>query len=302
MRKEVIKVPNADEKPVIGVIVKTFMRENSLINLLNSIYEHRPNLGIKIYIADDGPISNRKKRLYRNLIDKGNYVKVFSKQVGVGRARNHLLDESDEKYILRLDDDYQFCSETSIEKMKKVLDSVSSIGCISSIEKQIGVGKGVLDGDISPYQGDFDMRESEVVKKVKEPSKFDHCSVEGVRYSICDFTRNFLLCKRRVFNTVRWEENLTFAGEHIDFLLQLYKSNWKVAFTPDSIHVHNEKVDNPEYDEYLNKKWESGDGKSEHHKKDKILMEKWGIEKISVKYSPILGLKVLLSKLVSVLS
>lgn len=295
------KLPDADRSPVVAILIKTFMREESLKNLLFSIQKHRPRVGVRIYIADDGPVESSKKRIYKSLEQGGNYVKVFSEQVGVGRARNYLLEKTSEKYILRLDDDYQFCSQTSLGKMIKVLEGVDEIGCISSIEKQVGLGKGVLSGGISPYQGYFSVDEDTVLKRVKKPDEFEHSVVDGVRYSTCDFTRNFLLCKRKIFDSVKWEENLTFAGEHIDFLLQLHESEWNVAFTPDSVHIHNENIVNPEYNEYVLQKWKSGDGKRESDQKREILMRKWGVNSISVKYGPVLYLKVLAAKLLSLI-
>lgn len=272
------------KSPKVAILIKSFMRENSLINLLSSIYEHEQDVDIKVYVADSGPLSGKKKKVYEELRRDGHCVVQFAEGKSVTACRNEMISRIDEAYVLRLDDDYQFCAETNLGRMMCILDRKDEIGCVASIERQSGIGKGVFDGQISPYQGFFSFEGSTLTKHVKKPASFSYDSICGVRYATCDFTRNFLLCRMEVFDTVRWDERISFAGEHLDFMLQIYDSPWKIAFTPDVIHIHNESVENPRYDRYVQKKWETERGHSEVQTKEKVLRMKWGVENIEVSY------------------
>ncbi len=51
------------------------------------------------------------------------------------------------------------------------------------------------------------------------PRKFE--SYNGASYAKADYMRNLILLKREVFGSVRWNENLLFMGEHLDYFLEL---------------------------------------------------------------------------------
>jgi hypothetical protein len=73
---------------------------------------------------------------------------------------------------------------------------------------------------------------------------------------------------------IRWEERLKIHGEHVDFMLQIQAHpRWKLAFTPESIHLHGGRHPRHLPEEY----------KKIRYRRDEkwdVLREKWGIEQI----------------------
>lgn len=229
----------------IAVLIKTLGREDALLHCLRSVRDRLADQGIafRIYLADDGSVTDRKRREYGRLRDEGHVVLEFDRPVGASRARNELLDRTEaEPWILRMDDDFELTGETDLAAMRSVLEQVPELGAVADLERQVGHGKGVFSGQISDAQGFFERHGDLLVRRMLPPGAFEYERAGPLRYARCDFTRNLLLLRREVFETVRWEERLPFAGEHEDFLLQLHEAGWELAFTPDSIHRHREDL------------------------------------------------------------
>ncbi|MFO8054726.1 MAG: hypothetical protein R6U19_06130, partial [Bacteroidales bacterium] len=143
-------------------------------------------------------------------------------------------------YILRLDDDFHFSKETKISVMREILEDRPELGAIADIERQANDGKNLTSGEISSVQG-FLVFDDDVLCKLKVPvPNWLWMRADGHRFAIANFTRNFLLIRRKVFANVRWNDNLIFQREHIAFMMDLQYSGWLLAFTPDSIHYHTD--------------------------------------------------------------
>ena len=262
----------------IAVFIKTFMREETFFNCINSLMEHMSNnhISYRLYIADDGEISEKKKKLYENLRCKGHIILELPFNTGASKSRNLLLGElQDERYVLRMDDDFELTNETNIFAMKKILNKKPEIGVVAGLERQIGIGKSVFSKQISPYQGFFIKKGTKLVKKIVPLNKFDYFYVDGIKCAKCDFSRNMLLTKRDIFKEIKWEEKLKFSGEHFDFMLQIKYSPWDLVFTPFSIHLHREDIENTNKSIY-NKT------KIANIEKKIIYKKKWDIERTTI--------------------
>ena len=227
---------------MIAVIIKTHRRPWQITRCIESIYEHcdKP---YRIYIADDSPLQ-QPVDLYKDLESDGHDVYLFDSQISVTYARNYLVSQlQDESYVLRIDDDFLFSKETSLSKMVDVLESSTSIGAVSSFERQLGDGKGIRHEELSDKQGFF-FRDGRVLNKICVPVESVNwlLTENGVRYGYFDFTRNCLLIKREVFEQVKWREELFIQGEHSAFMLDLKRAGFLLAQTPDSIHCHDERL------------------------------------------------------------
>lgn len=220
------------------------MRDDILPALLDSIKLYA-DLPYRLYIADELPISSSKHNIYEQLTNEGHQVLLLDdeKPISVCTARNKLVSLlKSEKYVLRIDDDFHFTDKTKLSNLKRILDARPEIGAVSGVEIQGVDGKGILAGELSAQQGFFFYDESKQIL-FKEPVPVDkwHWRMQDeIRYAYADFTRNFLLIRRSVFNTVRWNEAIQLQGEHTDFMLRLKEKGWLLAFTPDSSHIHNE--------------------------------------------------------------
>ena len=264
----------------IAIIIKTYLREEVLFELIHSIKKYS-DLPYRLYIADESPISAKKLAFYEALTKEGHEFLLLDdeKPISVCYARNKLVSLlKDEKYVLRIDDDFHFSEHTKLANMKLILDSRPEIGAVSGLEVQGVDGKGIAAGEISAQQGYFFYDEQKkVIYKQPVPINMWHWRrVENIRYAYADFTRNFLLIRKEVFQSVQWNEALQLQGEHSDFMLQLKRSGWLLAFTPDSSHIHNEPPKAKVKKDYQSAR----NNELGKLKMDKVFQESWNIKAI----------------------
>jgi len=271
----------------VAILIKTLLKEKTIINCVKTIEKNLSDIDYRIYIADDGQISTIKKNLYKDLKKKGHKVLELPYNIGASASRNALLRElGEEKFVLRMDDDFHISEETNICDMINVLKEDKNIGAIADLERQIGHGKSVHSGRINPWQGFLLRQNNYLIKKMYPLRKYNFESIANIRVAKSDFTRNMLLIKREVFEDISWDENFPFANEHLDFLLQLKNSKWNVVFTPDSIHWHRDDLSQFDacdlFEEYKKMRI-SNSHKNKHYQ---YFLEKWKIRGVKIKRTP----------------
>lgn len=226
----------------IAIVISTFMRDKELQKLLSSIKSHLDPNWYRLYIADQGLYEKEKDELYNKLRQEGHFVTYFPFNCGLSYARNHLVSNIKEPYVLILDDDFEFTEDTRIDYFLDVLNS----------DPQIGVVGGNLSGR-NPY--DYHLILNKTTNKlyyIKFKNELLFKSTEmvtkqSVVYNLCDVVLNFALFKKEVFNNILWDEELKLS-EHTDFYLRLKKLNkWKIAHTNSVTINHPEKINSPEY-------------------------------------------------------
>lgn len=262
----------------IAIFIKSMFRDRVLLNCVRSLQKYCDDSKVRFYIANEGKVSNTKQNLFDKLESKGHKVLKLPMGTGASKARNIMLNRlNEEQYVLRMDDDFEFSEETSLEKMKEVLDNNKEIGAIADLERQMGIGKGAFSGEISEWQGDLKLRGSTLIKELKLVDDFDFEKTDDIKYALCDYSRNMLLIKRELFNDIKWDDSLKFGGEHEDFLLQIKQSRWRLAFTPDSVHLHRDDLNREEStSDYKEKKFENKDTTN-------LMKDKWDIKTIVIR-------------------
>lgn len=257
----------------IAIFIKTTPKRKSILWVLNSIFLKLDNY--RLYIADEEPVDDWKIDQYDRLRSEGHYIKVWENPVAVTVARNHLLSKlEDEKYILRLDDDFELGGEFNIDNLLTVLENNQDIHFCSNAQRQIDNGQSAGSGRKRFMSGHIIFREDRapLIKLVKDTSwKFQ--TVNNVQFAKADYMRNLILIKREVFDKVTWNENLTFTGEHADFYLSLKKAGYQGAFTPDSVHLHRDDLKSKCVDMKDERKWRNND---RENVKIKEYARKWG--------------------------
>ena len=230
------------EVPPVAIFIKTFNRPHQLTTTVTSIRKFC-TIPYRLYISDDGEIGPDIAALYSELDSQGHVIVRYNHHVNVTKARNDLVGRlQDEEFVLRLDDDFNFTDETNLEAMLRVIRARSEIGAISGLERQIGDGKKAVSGSLSIMQGHMLLDGGGLLKENVPHQNWLYFVSNGIRFAYANFTRNFLLIRRDVFRTVRWNESLVVQGEHTAFMLDLQRAGWALAFTPESIHVHNESA------------------------------------------------------------
>lgn len=241
-------------KKNVAVLIKTTPKRKSLLWVLNSIELSLKNY--RLYIADEKPIDSWKEDLYKKLEKEGHYIKIWNERKAVTKARNHLISQlQDEEYIMRIDDDFELGGEFNIECMLKILER-DDIDFCASIERQIGEGKGIASGKLRIESGLIKLRKNLPPQVLmKKDSSWDYINYKGVSFAKSDYMRNLIILKRHCFAKVRWNENLKFTGEHLDFYLTLKSMGFQGAFTPESIHLHRDDLKQVSIDVKKEKKW-----------------------------------------------
>ena len=104
---------------MVTVILKTFIRNKCLGDLLHSIREFYPK--IKIIVADDSP--DKFHEIAKTLTDtyKADYY-IMPEYKGWNSGRNLVLSQASTEYVLWVDDDFQFTKHTDLRLFLKFLE------------------------------------------------------------------------------------------------------------------------------------------------------------------------------------
>ncbi len=193
-------VQRRDSKIAIGI--KTFMREESLFKTLDSIEKYFP-YAYRLYIADDGTISDEKEYRYQQLEIQGHVVIRLPFNSGLSFGRNSIVQRVTEEYVLIMDDDIVLTDSESVEKMKQVLDSSDGIGlCAGMIYQENGEcfgGHAYSRGIMLDIDGSALFRRSSRGKLAK---------ANGILFNYADQVVNFFLAKRAIFKSVTWDNRI----------------------------------------------------------------------------------------------
>lgn len=217
---------------VFAVGIKTFLRERTFFKTLDAIEEHFP-YRYKLYIADDGSVTDEKARRYRELEKEGHQIIHLPFDSGISAGRNAIAKRMGEKYILMMDDDIRLANPESVKRMLSVLEKDESLGLVSGVlEHENGYPVG---GDEYCRGLRFEFRDKFLLRW---PANSAIHSVNGSSYRTADQVVNFFLARSELFYDILWDEKIKVEWEHIDFFLRLAKTRWKAAVCLDAKAIH----------------------------------------------------------------
>lgn len=223
---------------IFAIGIKTFLRERTLFKTLDAIEEYFP-YRYKLYIADDGTVTDGKASRYRELQKAGHQIIHLPFDCGISAGRNAIVKKVEEKYILIMDDDIKLTDSESIKRILSILEDDKSLGLVSGILEH-------ENGD--PYGGEnycrglrFELRDRFLLRW---PASSTICNVNGTSYRTADQVVNFFLARSKLFDDVLWDKKIKVGWEHIDFFLGLAKTRWKAAVCLDAKAIHSR----PEHD------------------------------------------------------
>lgn len=201
----------------IDFCITTFLRYDCLRVLLASI----KNSGYKnrIIVADQNrEIDWSVYNLYPDV-----EVLELPYDVGLSEARNHLIQAVTAPFMLLLEDDFEFTSQTKIEKMAHLMGVEPNIGVVGGQVRQLDI----------PIHFEW-------IPEVKDGILYhkpdgDHFNMwNDIKYKKTGAVLNFALMRREMLRTYYWDPRLKLR-EHADFYLRLAASEWQVLYTPDVI-------------------------------------------------------------------
>lgn len=216
----------------VSVGVKTFLRDNKFTKTLTDIIVGMPE--VEVVVADDGIIDNRKKAAYTVLRMKGHKFIECPFDSGFGYKSNKIADAFTRDYLLIGADDFDFeprSVRNGIEALVDVLDKTD-----------IDIASGRVRG---PYEFTLEDLGDTIIEhrvRIEEPKPW---------YVDVDLTVNFSLIKRRVFEKVRWDDDVKISGgEHGAFFTDVKRAGFKVAYVPGVQISEQEGADSDEYVKY----------------------------------------------------
>lgn len=267
---------------MLAVFIKTFRRDEPFFNTVSSVRKYI-NVPFRIYVCDDGPVSHERKSLYGELKNEGHRIILCDEEIGAAAGRILMVQAlGNEEFVLRMDDDFEVSPNFNVARYINLLRSNPTFGVLSGMERQRGNGKGVRDGQVSYAHGFFRIDNDVLYKDHVDVSKLSFDQFDGVRFIPLDFGRNMLLIKREMFEAVMWDERISFAAEHEDFLLQVKNSKyWKYLFVPEITHVHRQDLSDLSDAKYRQAK------NNEQNRQRSLdnFSKKWGIQSIRNNYT-----------------
>lgn len=239
----------------VGIIIPTFLRPEKLINCVNSIFKiysdvNRFQTFFKIYIGEQGEITQEKAELYHKLEEMGHKIFKLPYNCGLSYTRNYLISQVKEPYILVIDDDYIFTEESHLEPFFRLLVENENIGIVA--------GK-LKNREQTPVKIFVDKPKNEmnILTHIILPEEYIYSTETKIQKSVpyfeSEYVLNFFIAKKEMFNDIKWDNELKLV-EHADFMLRLKTTKWKAVYTPTVIVEHHPENNSTEYQSYRDSK------------------------------------------------
>lgn len=221
------------EKIAIGI--RTFLRDAKLFHALAGIQKTMPE--VKIIVADCGEMNEEKDHTYASLIREGHTIIHLDFDAGFGAMSNRIVGALDRPYLLIGSDDFDFSPPSVREGIEKLLEVLENT--------DVDVASGRV-GQHGAYEFNLEEKDGVVTEhRVQIPNNPTPWYVE------CDLTVNYCLCKKRIFEKVRWDDGVRIGGgEHGAWFTDLKRAGFKVAFVPQVSIDEQVGVDCERYRKY----------------------------------------------------
>lgn len=263
------------EHRTIAIIIPTFLRDNKLMKSIDSILKHCEEddmfrQWVRIYVGDQGydDWSEEKIKFYDKLKEAGHKVFNLPFDCGLSYARNYLVKQSSEPYVMIVDDDFKFNKNTNLGTFIEILNHKKE--------------NGIVGGDIEnrpKYHANFifERKSDELyLNRIQQVNKVQKVTVHSttcdyknnteIEYCYADIVLNFFLAKREVLEDVPLDNNLKLV-EHTDHFLRIKKeTNWKVCHCSKVTCEHLDGKNNDEYRNFRN-----------NPKYTKMFLDKWNL-------------------------
>ncbi|XP_072104758.1 beta-1,4 N-acetylgalactosaminyltransferase 1-like isoform X2 [Mobula birostris] len=187
---------------LVTIATKTFLRYDKLRELISSIRKFYPN--VTIVIADD---SNKPQKIEGPFIE--HYIMPFRK--GWFAGRNLAVSQVKTKYLLWVDDDFIFASDTKLEKMVEILEK-TTLDMVGGSVREITRYSATFQHKLSVEQGG---KEGDCLRIQKG---YYH-KVEGFpNCVVTDAIINFFMARTEKVQQVGFDPHITRQG-HLEFFI-----------------------------------------------------------------------------------
>jgi hypothetical protein len=247
----------------IALGVATLNRTNRLEKLLSSVCLTPVE---RVYVADNGRMSEQKERLYERDYAFDLTVYDLEYDIGLGYCRNHIANNFEEDYLLVADDDHVLNED--IIRLQKVLETEESIG---------GVAGTIMEPEndrVRQSAKDFKERNGHLYRGADINDKQIDL-ISNNPFVEFDFIPYPTLYKRECIQGYRWDPQFEIGRAHIDFYLtHWHETDWSFGICPNVFFEH----------------YPGGDATYTDHRKDdekyersfRRFDEKWGYETVEM--------------------
>ncbi len=219
----------------VAVVVTTFIRPVDLCICVKSIRQYYPD--IKIVVADNGRSDEEQDSFLRDM-DCEHVLLPFDS--GLAMTRNKTLDGlSEYPYIIMLEDDMEFTSESVIEKFKLIIEAHPDIGVVAG-------GLELDDGTKNMFANRISYDRKKNVFKVLPIKEPEWNETKGVKWYYADYVYNFHIMRNAP--DIRWDSKLKQCIEHFDYAVHMkWETDWLTAVTHEVVCKHHKGHGTTEY-------------------------------------------------------
>lgn len=200
-------------------IIKTFQRPDDLDRLVRSIRRFYPEL--PILVGDDGPTPSPR--------DDVEYLRL-PPDIGVSAGRNALLQSVRTPYFVLLEDDFEFCRRTKIEKLVHLIDrgelDIAAGNCCKVQRRLFFFRKRQRS-----FHGLFQFHDDELRLIHGHHGR-------GNGYVLCDITYNFYAARTAAIQAMGgWDAELRL-DEHEEFFVRARRLALRVGYCSGVVVRH----------------------------------------------------------------
>jgi len=227
----------------ISIGIKTFLRDEHLFNTIHAIQKNFDNA--QMIIADCGDHSEEKDGIYADLARDGHHVIQLPFDAGFGVMSNAIVDVLKRPYLLTGSDDFDFAPKSVREGIMSLENTLIDFRNIDIVSGRVNT---------RPYEFNLLELDGEITEvplfSIKNAAHENHY----LSVNPCDLTVNYSLIRNKVFDTIRWDDDVKIGGgEHGAFFLDCMRAGIKTAYVP-YVNINEQQVRNSErYRQFRNR-------------------------------------------------
>ena len=236
------KSMESDKMNELTIGITTFLRDDILLKCIHHLFE-KVEIPFSLHIADQGTTTSKKEKFYIDLRRRKDCrVSMLPFDIGFGACQKFLFEECTTPFYIQLCDD-EFPRKGSLSLMLRLIKELAplKVGIVAPVlwenrryrylTKRYWIEKYCIETKILHVENicNFCIEFSGV--------EFE-TSPSGIPYVKTNYTAECGIIDTRVRERVNWDSNFKVDRSHIDFFLQLSRTDWKAVTTPIAVFDH----------------------------------------------------------------
>jgi hypothetical protein len=212
----------------VALGTKLFDRTEKLATLLDSVEDSPVD---RVYIADDGRPTERKRDLYERSFPFQLEVIDLPYDAGLGRGRRRIVAELDAEYVLFVDTDHEL--PVNLDVLIDQLDARPGLGGVAGSIVEPADGRLWQSAKDFREDGDVLVRGADLYDKRVE-------RVAGHPFIEFQFVPNAALFRTECLASYCWDPEYVIGWEHLDFYVGHWKrTDWTFGICPSVLFGHH---------------------------------------------------------------